>query len=228
MLGLARPSRDPAHLLRLALRRIEEIAPGYGLDAVTLHVRRSDPLGPEPLDPALAEEALPDLATLVDALANRLGTGLSWRVRPVESDVPERSVAPCPPLDPPDRPPPAIRQGDVRLLDACEADHPWHPRWPRPVHLLRHPERIEHVLAELPDQPPRRFTWRGVSHRVVRADGPERIAGEWWRRVVEDQAVRDYFSVEDEEGRRFWLFRRGDGVRAETGDLSWHLHGFHA
>lgn len=227
-LGLARPSRDPAHLLRLALRRIEEIAPGYGLDALTLHVRRSDPLGPEPLDPALAEEASPDLSTLVDALANRLGAGLSWRVRPVESDVPERSVAPCPPLDPPDRPPPAIRQGDVRLLDAREADHPWHPRWPRPVHLLRHPERIEHVLAELPDQPPRRFTWRGVSHRVVRADGPERIAGEWWRRVVEDQAVRDYFSVEDEEGRRFWLFRRGDGVRAETGDLSWHLHGFHA
>lgn len=228
MLGLARPSRDPAHLLRLALRRIEEIAPGYGLDAVTLLVRRSDPLGPEALGPVLAEETSSDLAPLVDALANRLGARLPWRAGPVESDVPERSVARLPALDPPATADRALRVDDVRNLDAREVDHPWHPRWPRPVHLLRHPERIEHVLAELPDQPPRRFTWRGVSHRVVRADGPERIAGEWWRRVAETQAVRDYFSVEDEEGRRFWLFRRGDGVRAETGDLSWHLHGFHA
>ena len=34
---------------------------------------------------------------------------------------------------------------------------------------------------------------------------------------------RDYFRVEDEAGHRFWLFRRGDGLRAETGDLSWFL-----
>ncbi len=227
-IGLARPARDPVRLLRLLVRRVEEIAPGFGLDALALRILRSDPLGPEALVPALAEEAAPDLAPLVDALANRLGGRLPWRVRPVESDVPERSAAPCPPLDPPGRPPPPLGRDDVRRLDDRGADHSWHPRWPRPVHLLRHPERVEHVLAELPDQPPRRFTWRGVSHQVVRADGPERIAGEWWRRVAEAQAVRDYFSVEDEEGRRFWLFRRGDGVRAETGDLSWHLHGFHA
>ena len=226
--GLSRPDRRPDHLLRLLRRRIEEIDPGYGIDVLSLHVIRVEPLGPETLGPALAEEAAPDLAPLIDLLANRLGGSTPWRVRPVESDVPERSVASCPPLDPPNRPPAALRQGDVRLLDAREADHPWHSRWPRPVHLLRYPERIEHVLAELPDQPPKRFTWRGVNHRVVRADGPERIAGEWWRRVAEDGAVRDYFSVEDEEGRRFWLFRRGDGMRAETGDLSWHLHGFHA
>ena len=70
-----------------------------------------------------------------------------------------------------------------------------------------------------------RFTWRGRTHRVVRAEGPERIAGEWWRRPGERQAVRDYFRVEVEGGGRFWLYRRGDGVRAETGDLSWFVHG---
>ena len=91
--------------------------------------------------------------------------------------------------------------------------------------LLRRPERIDHVLAELPDQPPRRFSWRGTAHRVVRAEGPERVAGEWWRRAPERHAVRDYFRVEDEAGQRFWLFRRGDGVRGQTGDLSWFLHG---
>ena len=36
---------------------------------------------------------------------------------------------------------------------------------------------------------------------------------------------RDYFQVEDENGQRFWLFRKGNGLDASTGDLSWYLHG---
>jgi len=77
----------------------------------------------------------------------------------------------------------------------------------------------------LPDQPPRRFSWRGRPYRVRQADGPERIHGEWWKRSAETEAVRDYFQVEDEAGHRFWLFRRGDGENARSGDLSWYLHG---
>ena len=222
-LGFARPTRDPAHMVRLALRRIEEIAPGYGIDAMTLIVRRADPLGPESLAPALAQAAEPDLAPLVDALANRIGFARLWRATPVESDVPERSVALAPPLDPPTARKAALRPDDVHRLDDRAPDHPWHPRWPRPVRLLLRPEQVDHVIAALPDQPPRRFTWRGVTHRVVRAEGPERIAGEWWRRTPERLAVRDYFRVEDEAGDRFWLFRRGDGVRPETGDLCWFM-----
>ncbi len=224
-LGFARATRDAAHMLRLTLRRIEEIEPGYGIDAIALLVHRADPLGAETLAPALADEAVPDLAPLIDALANRIGADRLWRVMPIESDVPERSWMRTAPLDPPRREVRALRHDDVRHLDARAPDHPWHPRWPRPVLLLRRPERIDHVLAELPDQPPRRFTWRGTTHRIVHAEGPERIAGEWWRRAPERLAVRDYFRVEDEAGQRFWLFRRGDGLRGETGDLSWFLHG---
>ena len=224
-LGFARPTREAAHMLRLALRRIEEIEPGFGIDAMALHVHRADPLGPEPLSPALTDRQVPDLAPLVDTLANRIGSERLWRAEPVESDVPERSVAPAPPLDPPVKRGTRLKRDDVRLLDGRSLDHPWHPRWPRPVRLLRRPERVHHVMAELPDQPPRRFTWRGRTYRVIRADGPERIAGEWWRRPAERQAVRDYFRVEVESGQRFWLYRRGDGVRGETGDLSWYLHG---
>lgn len=224
-LGFARPTRDVAHMLRLTLRRMEEIEPGYGIDAIALHVRRADPLGPESLAPALAEEAATDLAPLIDALANRIGLARLWRAAPLESDVPERSCTRTPPLDPPPGRMQALRPDDVRRLDDRAPDHPWHARWPRPVWLLRRPERVDHVLAELPDNPPRRFTWRGTSHRIVRAEGPERVAGEWWRHAKERLAVRDYFRVEDEEGQRFWLFRRGDGVRGETGDLSWYVHG---
>ena len=223
--GLARASRDTAHLLRLVERRIEQVEPGYGIDALALHVRRAEPLGPRPLTERLDEEAAPDLAPLVDTLATRVGMGNLWRMRPVESDVPERSATRALVLD---SPPPRLQPGkrdDVRQLDRNPPDPPWHARWPRPARLLARPERLDHVLAELPDQPPRRFTWRGVTHKVVRADGPERIHGEWWKNAGERDAVRDYFRVEDEAGRRFWLFRRGDGQRTETGDLGWYLHG---
>jgi protein ImuB len=223
-IGLARPSRDGAHLLRLIVRRIEEIAPGFGIDALALHVRRADPLGAQPFAERLEERAT-DLAPLVDALANRIGDHRLWRSRPVESDVPERAVATVAPLDPPVQDMTKRKVDDVRQLDRSPDLHPWHHRWPRPVRLLRRPEQLDHVIAELPDQPPRRFSWRGEMHRVVRADGPERVQGEWWRRAAERHGVRDYFQVEDEAGQRFWLFRRGDGERGETGDLAWFMHG---
>lgn len=224
-IGLARPSRDGAHLLRLLVRRIEQVEPGYGIDALTLHVRRALPLGAEPVTERLDEEAAPDLAPLVDTLATRIGLGAMWRSRPVESDVPERSVAAIGVLDAPECGCARVKIDDVGQLDRNPALHPWHPEWPKPARLLRRPERLDHVLAELPDHAPRRFTWRGCPHRVVRADGPERIHGEWWKRAAESAQVRDYFRVEDEQGRRYWLFRKGDGERSVTGDLSWYLHG---
>lgn len=99
---------------------------------------------------------------------------------------------------------------------------PWPNRLRAPARLLS-PPRSVNALAALPDQPPIAFTWRR-RHRVRRADGPERIFGEWWQ-ADEYGVVRDYFMVEDEEGQRFWLFRRGDGLHPETGDLRWFLHG---
>jgi protein ImuB len=101
----------------------------------------------------------------------------------------------------------------------------WPPDLPRPVRLLDPPQPIE-AMALLPDHPPVAFTWRRVRHRVRHADGPERIAGEWWKRDREFLSVRDYFRVEDEDGRRFWLFRRGNGSDPDTGDMHWFLHGF--
>lgn len=84
------------------------------------------------------------------------------------------------------------------------------------------------MLALLPDGAPQRFEWRGRSRSVVAGDGPERIHGEWWRRDGKVWAVRDYWRVEDEEGCRYWIFRRGDGVRSDTGDLGWWMHGLFA
>jgi protein ImuB len=223
-IGTARATRDGAHLLRLLAMKIETIEPGFGLDSMRLVAGRVEPLAAEQpslrgaerrgnpasgagaaglLRSARNDESEADLAELVDRLAGRLGARCLYRATAVESDVPERSVA------------------RVGPLDSAAA---W-PDWPRPVRLLSPPERVDNVVALLPDLPPRRFTWRGRAYRVARADGPERIHGEWWKRTCEAEGVRDYFQVEDEEGARFWLYRRGDGVDQRTGDLSWYLHG---
>ena len=204
-IGTALPTRDAAHLHRLLSMKIEEIEPGFGIEAMSLTGGHVQPLAPRPIDSDLSgEEPVPDLAPLIDRLATRLGERRLFRIGAVESDVPERSFRPVQPF---------------AALD------PWRDRWPRPARMLSRPERIENVVALLPDGAPRRFTWRGKSYRVRSADGPERIYGEWWRRPAEADAVRDYFQVEDEQGARFWLYRRGDGLDARTGDLSWHMQG---
>ena len=100
----------------------------------------------------------------------------------------------------------------------------------RPLFLLDPPEPVE-VLAEVPDGPPRRFRYRGAWHEVQRAEGPERIAAEWWRRKHghrpgEGGLTRDYYRIEDNEGRRFWLFRHG--LYEEKADPAWYLHGLFA
>src|SRR6185437_9330676 len=95
----------------------------------------------------------------------------------------------------------------------------------RPLRLLAKPEPIEDVMALAPDSPPKRFKWRQVRHSIAHAEGPERIAMEWWRHQ-EQMPTRDYFRVEDEEGRRFWLYR--EGLYAETREPKWFVHGVFA
>ena len=96
----------------------------------------------------------------------------------------------------------------------------------RPLRLFAHPERVD-VIAEVPEGSPRRFRWRRVMHEVTRAEGPERIASEWWSVVDDGNATRDYFRVEDTEGRRYWLFREGLYGR-ETISPVWYMHGLFA
>lgn len=205
-LGLARATRDAHHLRRLLSERIETIDPGFGIDALVLSAIASEPLDAR----QIGSDDAPDLAPLIDRLAGRLGPASLWRSAAVESDVPER----------------AVRR--IAALTEPGGGDPWPAHWPRPVRLLDPPEPASAVIALLPDGAPARFTWRRRTHRVVCADGPERIHGEWWKRSAEQSAVRDYFRVEDDAGARFWLYRRGDGVDDAAGDLSWFVHGVFA
>lgn len=202
--GTAKPVRDVVWLTKLLRDRIEKIDPGFGIEKLCLAATMVEPLDDKQMASSLVEDATVDVGAFVDVLGNR-GTYRIYRFAPVASDVPERSVQ---------------RISAV----AAEVGQTWPTVWPRPIRLMDRPELIE-VMALLPDHPPVWFTWRGKRRRVKRADGPERIFGEWWQRTSEWTAVRDYFTVEDEAGERYWIFRSGDGVDPQTGSHRWFLHG---
>lgn len=203
--GTAQPVRDVKRLTRLLCDKIETIDPGFGIEIMDLAAVMAEPLETRQTVSSLVEESDPDISSLIDVLANRVGEHRLCRFTPVASDVPERSVASIPPLAP-------------------ETGATWRGDWPRPPRLLTRPEPVE-TMALLPDHPPVWFTWRGVRRRVRRADGPERIRGEWWKRDAELVAVRDYYRVEDDAGERYWLFRSGDGEHPESGSQRWFVHG---
>ncbi|WP_132960238.1 DNA polymerase Y family protein [Rhizobium sp. BK251] len=204
--GTAKPARDVAWLSKLFRDRTEKIEPGFGIEKLSLVAVMTEPLEETQRVSSLVEDGNDDITPLIDLFGNR-GQRV-YRVAPVASDVPERSVRKI-------------------AASADDIEDGWTHHWPRPVRLLAHPDRIE-AIALLPDHPPASITWRGKRHRVRRADGPERVFGEWWKRDSELEAVRDYFVVEDDSGQRFWIFRSGDGVDPETGSHRWFLHGIFA
>jgi protein ImuB len=203
--GTGLPLRDAKRVTRLLCDKIETIDPGFGIEVMTLAAAVTEPLAPRQATTNLVDEAEPDVSGLIDLLANRVGEKNLYRIAPVASDVPERAIRHIPALAP-------------------ETGAEWPGHWPRPLRLLAHPEPID-TVALLPDHPPASFTWRGVRRRVKRADGPERVFGEWWKRDPELEAVRDYFRVEDDAGERYWVFRAGDGEDPLTGSQRWFLHG---
>ncbi len=206
-IGTVAPSQDPCHLARLLAGRLETIDPGFGVERMTLTASLAEPVILRQAS-SLAAEALPEITSLIDTLANRLGAVRLYRVAPIESDLPERAVAKV-----------------AALAPAQTAS--WPALLLRPIRLLAAPEPVD-ALAALPDHPPRWFVWRGIRREVVRADGPERVFGEWWQADAERHSVRDYFQVEDQMGARLWLFRSGDGQDPATGSMRWYLHGLFA
>jgi protein ImuB len=212
--GLSAPSRKPEHLLRLLKDKIETIDVGFGVDLMALAALATERL--PPAQTTLAEDegkAKPE--TLIDCLANRLGGRAVRRLLPKASHIPELAQA--------------FRStfAGPSLWSALASAKP-----PRPPLLFPKPEPVA-VLAEIPEGPPARFTWRHVTRRVIKAEGPERIAPEWWRALKssplnsekERARPRDYYRIEDEDGHRYWIFRDGLYQESGVGVPSWYLHG---
>ncbi|WP_348685121.1 DNA polymerase Y family protein [Brevundimonas aurantiaca] len=212
-----RPSRDAAAVLRLFRERLANLArplePGFGFDQMRLSVTVADRLASRQRGFEAAPSTAEDLGRLIDRLTARLGPEAVSRFEPIESHWPERAVRLSPAAH-------ALAE-IVAWPEPDPADPPL-----RPLQMFDPPQPVL-ATAEVPDHPPNRFIWRRVDHRLVRVEGPERLAPEWWRRLQAPQEpTRDYYRVEDQEGRRFWLFR--SGFYGEEPAPRWFLHGIFA
>ncbi len=230
--GLARASAEAAHFMQLLDDKLGAIDAGFGIDVAVFDAVLAEPLGAEQATLGRAG-AVPEqaIAALVDRLANRLGAKNVFRLVPRASHLPERATVRTAPLAP---------VADPAALPGWQAGE-------RPFLLLSPPEPIS-VMAEVPEGPPMRFTWRRVAYAVAKAGGPERIAPEWWRHLAHPDAdepapaddglggdildpaarerTRDYYVAETSDGARFWMYREGFYGAADAGGAPrWFLHG---
>ncbi len=231
--GAARPiaeARAVTTLFGEAIARLGgALDAGFGIDVLVLSGEETEALAPDQYGFLGADEEGDwededrfdlEISGLMDRLGNRLGLDRVRIFRPLESHLPERSVMAVPVRD-------AMRERRGKADGA--GGWPARPgeglaaEGERPLALLPCAEPVD-VVAGVPEGPPRLFRWRGASFQVARSEGPERIAPEWWRTGTAGDQSRDYYRVEDKEGRRFWLYRHGLYGR-ETGEPQWYLHG---
>jgi len=214
----SKPLRDTRALCRLFKERfstlVDELDPGYGFDVVRLSVTTAEKTSAAQKDIVASATGSDDIHHLIDRMGVRFGLNRVTRLSPNDSHIPEYAVIEVPAHHPS---PPA----QERSLHQQDAEGPT-----RPLRLFERPEEIS-AIAEVPDGPPARFDWRRVTHEVTHTEGPERIAMEWWRNEKGQPMTRDYFRVEDNNGRRFWLYREGL-FGPETQTPRWFLHGLFA
>ena len=211
-----RPVCDARILARLYAERLDALAdpldPGFGFDMVRLAALSCEAMPQRQARFDGGDEADEAVGELIDRLSARFGPAQVMRFVAGDSHVPERGFHVVDAI---------AAAGAAQAWPAAVAGEP--PALP--LRLFTPPQPVE-TMAEVPDGPPVRFRWRRIVHDIVAAEGPERIAPEWWR-DGEAALTRDYFRVEDGDGRRFWLFREGLYGR-ETERPRWYLHGLFA
>ena len=203
---LAAATREAGHITRLFAARLDDVDAGFGIEMVQLRASWSEPLSLSQTDlDAAAEDHGTSLAACIDRLTVRLGPRAVTRPVARASHIPERAQGWQPPLAP---------------VPASQHPLAFHTR---PLKLLDRAEQIA-VLHAAPDGVPQRFRWRGEVREVARVEGPERIAPEWWRERSTTR-LRDYYRIEDETGRRYWIYRQGIAGDGRGGVPEWFLQG---
>ena len=219
---LSQASRDRTHVMHLFEERLQQIDPGYGIDGFLLEAGDCDHVAASQTtlvndQPAQNEALAAEMSGLVDRLSNRFGAQNVTYARPVKSHIPERAWR-------------MVRAASSGAGNTAAQTVTWQEvesetvfrTANRPFRLFDQPEEA-HVTAQVPDGPPLHFRWRRLPRTITRARGPERIAPEWWREGPRGTTIRDYYEVEDEEGRRYWLYR--EGLYGGPTMPRWFVHG---
>jgi protein ImuB len=225
--AMSTPCHDPRHMMTLLREKFSSIDAGFGVDLLRLDAMRAGKQ--EAKQKGFAEpQSAPfgDPSELVDRLVNRFGRDAITVLRPHGSHIPERAEIRLPALR-------ALAAENSSRVAAYVPPWPYRKGLARPAFMLLRPEPID-VTAGVPADPPKSFIWRRVERRVVRAEGPERIAPEWWRTLYLDESQkkpreRDYYKIEDQQGALYWVFRHGLYEGEEASERpSWFLHGLFA
>jgi protein ImuB len=230
--GLSSPSHDAKHILRLLRPKLDNLDAGFGIDAMTLEARETASVIMHQHG-FMEDDGGTSLAELNDRVLNREERGLS-SLQAVASHVPERAeraslIRPSATFSRQKGREKANPMSLLSLLPAGEGG-----RRPdegstlgtRPLLIFESPEPAN-VIASVPDGPPMRLTWRRVTRKIVRSQGPERIAPEWWH-LTHTERPRDYYHVEDDQGRRYWLYRDGLYGEDDGPPPKWFVHGLSA
>lgn len=198
-------SNNPKHLFKLFQLKIATIEPALGIELFILEASKVEDviISQQTLWTANSSLESIEVAELLNNLESKFGNNIIHRYLPDEHHLPERSIKPATSL----KEKSAIKWSQNKL---------------RPIQLLQTPQSIQ-VTAPIPDYPPMNFRYNGKLHTVAKADACERIEAEWW---LEDGLHRDYYIVEDEAGKRYWLYRLGHYNEEEK--PQWFLHGFFA
>jgi protein ImuB len=225
-IGTSRPLRDPSLIRRLFADKLKTLAEdydsGFGFEKIRLRALQTERLEVRQHDLS-GQENNGDFGHLIDRLGVRLSPERVLVLKPQDSHIPEfaASAVPAQRMDftaPPKKHIAKVAQAKIVQDSLAPA---------RPIRLFEKPEPITVTAFEVPEGSPSSFRWRGISHRTRGAEGPERIAMEWWRDEKGQPLTRDYFRVESETGGRLWLYREGLYER-ETIKPRWFVHGLFA
>ena len=206
--------RDGAVLLRLLDEKLDALAdpldPGFGFDLIRLDARLAEKSQSAAVSFDEDENAKWQVRFLIDRLSARFGEHRVQRFVPQDTHIPEAAAVAVP----------AQEDDFDGTWKRTNQNDP--PR--RPLRLLQQPEPIKQGLPTAPDGAPAFFQWRQCRHEVAYAEGPERIAMEWWKN---SEPTRDYFRIETRQGLRFWIYRDGS-YRQDGLNPRWYLQGIFA
>ena len=209
------PLKDQKRIANLFKERLakvhDDLDAGFGFEILRLSIYMSEPMEATQGDFSSAANTDHALSDFVDTMLARFGAESLQSPLLHQSHIPERASK--------------LSPFEMAALEQTSATAETNADHIRPIRLFRNPEPVD-AVADVPEGPPITFRWRRAMHRVARAEGPERIAAEWWI-DGEDAPTRDYFRIEDEAGRRFWLFREGLYGR-EMVSPRWFMHGVFA
>lgn len=204
--------------LRLLKQRLEQQNEsfdfGFGIEVINVYADLTETKTAEAIDldplAAAAIKSAEAVHRLAERLSARIGANQVCRIYTHESWVPERAQSHEPMI--------SLSKKTASSVPAFLAKR-------RPVLMFKRPKLIE-AIAEVPDGPPKQFSFRGLRFKVKNSTPPERIIEPLLgskTMPINSFKARDYYQIHTESGANFFIYRSGEYGGTEP--PKWFIHG---